>query len=142
MKKPCTYYESNIIDLFIPSFEIFYKFCVIRDKTILVITLIFRTLLYYMVYDYLNTNNYIGYKNKDKIKHYGYIVIVSLLIINIFCLVLALFKFPFIDSSTLSIKNIPELTTKIETRSVGPSEANKTLMPEIITPKDVIKSIS
>lgn len=130
MSIPCTNYNFHPIELIFPyNFDLFYKLCVIRDKTNMFLVIIVRLLIYYYLLQYV-TN--------DLGKSLFYILI----ILSVISLVIVILKQPLLKSQDIAVPPTTLDSNGIDKRDVGPSEANKTLMPEVITPQNLPKSIS
>lgn len=127
----CTNYNFYLTDLIFTPPTVLYKLCTPRDKSLFVIVAGIRLYLTY----YLLTK----LKTVKSVKSYSYIVCATtyLLYVQTLFLLLSLFK-----SVTLKPKLNLNYDSNIETRSVGDSLSKKTLMPEVITPQNLLKSMS
>lgn len=150
MTKVCDDYIFDVRHLYLPYPHVLYKVCLIRDKSRLFLVSLTRSLIYYLIFDTLKDLNWIDRKG-SRPKYFGYIIVTIFLILSIISLILSVLKIPVINHESVNkqvdldvakIEAQPTRKTGLETRSVGKSEAEKTLMPEVITPTDRIKSIS
>lgn len=130
MSIPCTNYNFHPIELIFPyNFDLFYKLCVIRDKTNMFLIIIVRILIYYYLLQYVT---------QDLWRNLFYILIG----LSIVSLILVFLKQPLLKEQDITPPTASIDSNGIDTRDVGPSIANKTLMPEVITPQNLPKSIS
>lgn len=123
MSIPCTNYKFQPLELIFPyNFQLFYKLCVIRDKTDMFLIIIVRTMIYY----------YLLQNSKHEILISLFYILIAL---NIISLILVFIKQPLLSDSQIAAPTNVDSNSLIS-RDVGPSDANKTLMPETITPEE------
>lgn len=138
----CIDYDFNLYELFFPYIhELFFKVCKPRDKTLIFMVIIIRCFIYYYIYTLLRAKLEIEIFEKFNFEKLFYV----LMAMNILSIMLVLIKRPEFDSNVdqNKLNEIKEEdNNKILTRNVGPSNANKTLMPEVITPEGLQKSMS
>ena len=138
----CINYDFDLYELFFPYIhELFFKVCRPRDKTLMFMVIIIRCLIYYYIYSLLKAKLDIEIFENFNLEILFYVLIAM----NIMSIMLILIKNPEFNSNfdQNKLNEIKEEDkNKILTRNVGPSNANKTLMPEVITPEGLQKSMS
>lgn len=82
----CNKYKFNIYSFFLPSLNEYKQLCESFDKTRLVITIFIRTLIYYTIFYYLYSSNYIGYKESvfKMIPFFSFIIILITCMMSLF----------------------------------------------------------
>lgn len=103
----CVNYNFSYYDLVIPRIEIFYKLCVIRDKTNMFLISIIRLFIILMIFHYLSNKKIIEWNMNTPIKTLLFSMTIVFLMANIVYLIVLLYKIPAIDE-----KQLEEETTK------------------------------
>lgn len=97
----CINYNFSYFDLLIPSYEIFFKLCVARDKTNMFLISIIRLIIVYYIFTYLSTKKIIEWNMNMPIRTLLFCLMITFLFTNIIFLIVLLFKMPAIDEKQL-----------------------------------------
>lgn len=134
MGNKCSNYNFNILHIIIPPVQTFTKLCVARDKTEMFIICLLRIILWF----------YINYFFSSRLIYW-------ILILNIISFVITLLKFPEFSKDDINIyaertahllEEETKLSSQLEKRSLGRTEAIKTLEAEVLQSPHDIRSIS
>lgn len=93
----CVEFNPTLIDLFLPSYKIIYKFCLSTDKTKLFLISLARLCFWSIITASLINNNYIGQENNTII----FLILVTYILINLFYIIILIFKRPTIDKKVM-----------------------------------------
>jgi len=107
----CVEFNPTLIDLFLPSYKIIYKFCLSTDKTKLFFISLARLCFWSILTASLIKNDYIG-QNDNAIV---FLVLVAYILINLFYIIILIFKRPTIDKKVMdriSTDIVKEIKTK------------------------------
>lgn len=97
----CVNYNFSYYDLIIPRIEIFYKLCVIRDKTNMFLISMIRLLVVYVLFNYLSNNLIIEWNMNAPIRTLLFSLMTVFLMSNIVYLIVLFYKMPAIDEKQL-----------------------------------------
>lgn len=100
-KIDCFEYEFSIMDLIIPQYYIFLKFCLPHTKTKIFITSFLRIILWTVLFFVLKNYDIINYCGNN-IKIFGYQFLLVMIIINIVYLILIIFKIPSLTKNKIN----------------------------------------
>ncbi|ARF11199.1 hypothetical protein Klosneuvirus_1_56 [Klosneuvirus KNV1] len=107
----CVDFNPTLIDLFLPSYKIIYKFCLSTDKTRLFLISLARLCFWSIITSSLINNGYIGQENNTIV----FLILVAYILINLFYIIILIFKRPTIDKKVMDrVSNgiIKEIKTK------------------------------
>lgn len=88
----CIYYKPSFLDLFFPNIAVLYKLCLSEDKTKLFLISLTRIIIYLTLFLYLRSYEIIELNLNNIPKTMFYSFIVSYIIMNIFYIIIVLFK--------------------------------------------------
>lgn len=98
----CTKYKFKLWHLIMPQPYIFITQCETRDKTNLLVVSLIRTILYSLIFWYLNSIQYIQFDYQLGITPILlYCILLSIIIINVAYLILVYLKIPEYDTVTI-----------------------------------------
>lgn len=93
----CINYYPTFIDLFVPSYQIIYKFCLSTDKTKLFLISLSRLCLWIMIFTGLIGSNNIGRDNNTII----FFILLTYIVVNLIYIIILIFKKPALDKSVM-----------------------------------------
>lgn len=93
----CIEFNPTLIDLFLPSYKILYKFCLSTDKTKLFLISLCRLCFWSIITASLINNDYISQNDNTII----FLILITYIIINLFYIMILIFKRPTIDKKVM-----------------------------------------
>lgn len=106
----CIHYEYSLLELFVPSYKIIYKFCSSTEKTIIFFISLVRLFIFYRLFTYFNNNKMLS--------PMLYILYLSYIIFNIIYIIIILFKTPDYDQVEME-REVGDIVIALEQNKVN-----------------------
>jgi hypothetical protein len=124
----CINYTFSWMDLLIPPYQLIYVLCISYDKTILFIVSLIRLYIWYKIYTYLKSKDYIEWNYDKSLKTIGFSIIFLILLINTIYLVLVLLKKPLIDKYKLDA-DTTNLAAALQSEQITQNAGEQPMQP-------------